>query len=497
MRRVPDFLSATVLDSGTSGTGSFGCRVRSSWLNQAAQAKRAHEARRCGASRRVRWSLVARRNHRRVARSQSQRARLEVSAELQRFQGAVQCIQLLQTLYFALYALALACSHFRLCRVSTRVSPSPASSPRRNPAAARAMLASLAARVLSPVKPAPADPDPAPAAAAADAQGDATPTRPSLVRAASEDSALSELPEGDLDAPPAAKKARVSPAPEQEQLPTPSPSRSTASSSAAATKQRFSAAAPAGRSRTTRAGIADDEVATVDENPALGRDGKAYLTSGVYWSAALPARTTRRDEGQGAAPSSWRAVEPSKETAFPPPAFYGETLLDEDGPVAERGFRLPFDILRDFWYTDEAAGRKGKGRAKGRVVDDAHLPVREGKGGDKTTEADIARREKSKKPDPYRYISKSAFSLLPFLRQPVPLTLLRRKQTSTSVVDRTSRSSPPSARAKSPQDRARWAADRTASIGASWSASLRATFSIRAGGGLVSSIAHRTHTLQT
>ncbi|GJN91404.1 hypothetical protein Rhopal_004425-T1 [Rhodotorula paludigena] len=271
------------------------------------------------------------------------------------------------------------------------------------------MLASLAARVLSPVKPAPADPAPAPAAAAADAQSDATPTRPSLVRAASEDSALSELPEGDLDAPPAAKKARVSPAPEQEQLPTPSPSRSTASSSAAATKQRFSAAAPAGRSRTTRAGIADDEVATVDENPALGRDGKAYLTSGVYWSAALPTRPARRDDGQGAAPSSWRAVEPSKETAFPPPAFYGETLLDEDGPVAERGFRLPFDILRDFWYTDEAASRKGKGRAKGRVVDDAHLPVREGKGGDKTTEEDIARREKSKKPDPYRYISKNVY----------------------------------------------------------------------------------------
>lgn len=95
---------------------------------------------------------------------------------------------------------------------------------------------------------------------------------------------------------------------------------------------------------------------------------------------------------------------------------HGETLVDD-----ERAFRLPFDILRDCYFAPEAASRagkgKGKGKGKGRVgggEDEAPSGVRrEGKGGDKTTAEDIAKREMSKKPPPYRYIGKSAFPSIP------------------------------------------------------------------------------------
>lgn len=175
-----------------------------------------------------------------------------------------------------------------------------------------------------------------------------------------------------------------------------------------------------------------------DPDPTRGRDGKEYLVAGIYWSATSsrprhqprpPASssttTTKRTSSSGSMIGGtddfgWRTVVPSKTTTFPPPVFYAETLLENED---ETPFRLPFDILRDHYYHQEAGSsssgdgrtRKGKGKAQAAVAPDdpTSTTAREGKGGNKTTEEDIRKREQSKKPDPYRYTSKSALPEIP------------------------------------------------------------------------------------
>ncbi|GAA5820671.1 hypothetical protein JCM3770_004960 [Rhodotorula araucariae] len=270
------------------------------------------------------------------------------------------------------------------------------------------MLASLAARafstVTSPFKPS------ARQARAVDPASPSPSTREPSVRATSVESALTDLstrtsPAHDTDKPPA-KKAR---------LDSPSPSRAPSAAARGAAAQveadddqeeEEEHTFAAKRTRTTRAGRAEGDAPAVDD-PAAGADGKPYLVAGLYWSAALPPREKRSSARTGPAPADWRKVTVSCATALPPPAHHGDTLVED-----ERAFRLPFDILRDFWYAPEAAARAGKGTRKGkaRAVDVAPRAARrEGKGGDKTTAEDIAKRENSKKPEPYRYISKNVY----------------------------------------------------------------------------------------
>lgn len=228
------------------------------------------------------------------------------------------------------------------------------------------------------------------------------------------------------------------------------------------------------RTRTTRAGRADADAPEKDD-PALGPDGKPYLVSGLYWSSALPPRT--RDKPSSSAPTDWRKVTPTRTTALPPPVYHGETLVDD-----ERAFRLPFDILRDCYFAPEAASRAGKGKGrkgkgKGRAGDEGDSATkREGKGGDKTTAADIAKRELSKKPEPYRHIGQSASSSSSSspCRGPSADLFWPASQTSTSTASRTRPSCPPSACASFPSARPTWAAARAASTGASASSSSRA-----------------------
>lgn len=291
------------------------------------------------------------------------------------------------------------------------------------------MLASLAAKavtaVTSPIKsafaysPAPPSPAPAPLLDAAETRLGKRSQREDSVESAltelSDDEGHVEGVAGTEEPADRAKKARLVVAEveserQQQQLPTPSPSRSSGSSEPAAFE-----AAPPKRARTTRAGRADGE--DEDDNPALGKDGKQYLVAGLYWSSDVPAQKrsspassedVEMRESSGA--RTWRSVVPSRSTTLPPPIHHAVTLLspsiDDDAPTA---FRLPFDILRDFWFVDEAKNRKGKGRVGESAA--AAKARREGKGGVKTTEEDIEKREKSKKPEPYRYIGKSALQV--------------------------------------------------------------------------------------
>lgn len=194
-----------------------------------------------------------------------------------------------------------------------------------------------------------------------------------------------------------------------------------------------------------------------DDDPTRGKDGKQCLVAGIYYSASTaayaaslqptpaPARgsTTKREKKAAVTGTNWRSIAPSKTTAFPPPIFYGETLLEppeddgdsddgEDDGIAARPFKLPFDILRDHWYaggcdsnSTSTSGRRrhrssksksqskpteeksGSGETQRKGSSSANPNPRPGKGGDKTTEEDILKREQSKKPPPYRYIGKS------------------------------------------------------------------------------------------
>lgn len=292
------------------------------------------------------------------------------------------------------------------------------------------MLASLAARaihtVTSPFKPS-ASPAPLAAAAANPASPPSPSTRSPPSRAPSVESALSDLSDALTDAP-AALAADAQPAADPARLESPTPASARAVDAVVEdpaddkpdddeevdAEDDEPASFAAKRTRTTRAGRAEADTPSQDD-PSLGPDGKSYLLSGLYWSSALPRRVCDKPR-TSTAPDDWREVEPTRGTALPPPVHHGETLVDD-----ERAFRLPFDILRDCYFAPEAASRagkgKGKGKGKGRAgggEDEAPSGVRrEGKGGDKTTAEDIAKREMSKKPPPYRYIGKSAFPSLP------------------------------------------------------------------------------------
>ncbi|BGP25552.1 hypothetical protein JCM10295v2_004480 [Rhodotorula toruloides] len=282
------------------------------------------------------------------------------------------------------------------------------------------MLAPLAAKgvtaVTSPIKSAFAYSPPPPSPAPRPAPFDAAETRlgKRSQREDSVESALTELSadEGHGAAVAAAERTDLAKKPRladeedvnegQQQLPTPSPSRSSGSSEPAAFE-----AAPLKRARTTRAGRADGE--DDEDDPALGKDGKHYLVAGLYWSSTMPmqkrslrAASDDAEMTESSTPN-WRSIIPSRSTALPPPIHHALTLLSpslDDDPIP---FRLPFDILRDFWFVEEAKNRKGKGRAGEAAA------RRDGKGGVKTTEEDIEKREKSKKPEPYRYIGKNVY----------------------------------------------------------------------------------------
>ncbi|BGP09090.1 Histone-lysine N-methyltransferase ASH1L [Rhodotorula toruloides] len=288
------------------------------------------------------------------------------------------------------------------------------------------MLASLAAKavtaVTSPIKSvfaySPAPPSPAPRPPLLDAAETRLGKRSQ--REESVESALTELSEdgghgADAVEPEerasSAKKPRLAVKEDvnegQQQLPTPSPSRSSGSSEPAAFE-----AAPPKRARTTRAGKADGE--DEEDDPSLGKDGKHYYVAGLYWSSDVPVQKRSSSaasedvEISESGARNWRSIVPSRSTALPPPIHHAITLLspsiDDDGPTP---FRLPFDILRDFWFVEEAKNRKGKGRVGESAA--AAKARREGKGGVKTTEEDIEKREKSKKPEPHRYIGKNVY----------------------------------------------------------------------------------------
>ena len=283
------------------------------------------------------------------------------------------------------------------------------------------MLASLAARafntVTSPFKPSPS-PAPPPTAPpphepVADDAGPASPSPSTRSPPSRTHSAQS------LDSPTADKPARDAPVPaakdDRPESPSPAATAPAAVASEAMDVDEVDAEPStfaATRTRTTRAGRADADAPETDD-PALGSDGKPYLVAGLYWSSALPPRTRDKPSSSSStsAPTDWRKVTPTRGTALPPPVYHGETLVDD-----ERPFRLPFDILRDCYFAPEAASRAGKGRrkGKGRASDEGAAASaqtkREGKGGDKTTAADIAKREMSKKPEPYRHIGQSASS---------------------------------------------------------------------------------------
>jgi hypothetical protein len=211
----------------------------------------------------------------------------------------------------------------------------------------------------------------------------------------------------------------------QDQLPTPSPSsHSTFSSVKPAAPQSSSSSSSLANTllkrSTSRASIRGKE-----EDETKGWDGKEYQLCGMYYSHGITpknpslSRTTHstpstpRARRSTATSYSWRTIEPSKETILPPPIHYGLMLLgeapetyrkledpdsedeDEDDDEEEEedsgpdcDFKLPFDILRDFYYAEDAA-----------VL---------GKGGhrDEPTE-DVEKRESSRKPAPYRHLQTS------------------------------------------------------------------------------------------
>ncbi|KWU44391.1 SET domain-containing protein [Rhodotorula sp. JG-1b] len=213
--------------------------------------------------------------------------------------------------------------------------------------------------------------------------------------------------------------------------------------------------------RTTAAAAPSEEEAQQPaqeepDDPTRGKDGKQYLVTGIYYSASTAAyaaslrptpsarSSTNRVKKKTETGTDWRSIAPSKSTAFPPPIFYGETLLeppekdddsddDDDDGIAARPFRLPFDILRDHWYAGsfdstststsrrrrssksksqsqtKPTGVRGGDEKQRKDSSSSSTNPRPGKGGDKTTEEDILKREQSKKPPTYRYIGKNVY----------------------------------------------------------------------------------------
>ncbi|GAA5937095.1 hypothetical protein JCM1841_001881 [Sporobolomyces salmonicolor] len=288
------------------------------------------------------------------------------------------------------------------------------------------MLSSLTSRALkafSSLTTHSATPSPAPASPAGEADEqvqDASASEGKQDRERSVASSLTELSERDMvessasddddNAAEAEEDAPASPTPPSanklsrlsrlSQLPTPSPS-STSFSSAKLPSDRVPSssvsAAQATKTRTTRAGRGRGGE---EDDESRGADGKEYLLQGLYYSpgitpspSALASSLASSSKRKSlSSPSAWRALTPSSSTAFPPPIHHGLTLIEDEHP-----FRLSFDILRDHY--DGGALRAGTGKGK----------EREGKGGDKTTLADIEKRERSRKPEPYRHISRNVY----------------------------------------------------------------------------------------
>lgn len=182
------------------------------------------------------------------------------------------------------------------------------------------------------------------------------------------------------------------------QLPTPSPSSASTS---------FSSAKPASLLRGTSLSGSDKGRKSVgtrrtrehlgadgEEDETKGFDGKEYLIQGLYYSPGItpPLSTLRKPTSRrrSLAPASlsWRTITPSASTAFPPPIHHGLTLIEDD----EEPFKLPFDILRDFYYAD-GAQINGKGGA-----------------GDRDALDEAEARKAGKKPTQYRNIQTSTFS---------------------------------------------------------------------------------------
>ncbi|GAA5872350.1 hypothetical protein JCM8547_000904 [Rhodosporidiobolus lusitaniae] len=183
------------------------------------------------------------------------------------------------------------------------------------------------------------------------------------------------------------------------------------------------------RTRATRAGPAPVEVSTSssvlspaeagdEESETRGADGKVYLLSGIYYSEGLPSTSLRRVPPSPSAPTNWRLVTPSSSTLLPPPVYHGATLLekeneDEDGEEEDgKAFELTYAIMRDFWFEEGGKRRDGDREEKkdGEGNKDAEgEEKREGKGGDKETEEDVAKREASRKPEPYVKIKMNQF----------------------------------------------------------------------------------------
>ncbi|GAA5977067.1 hypothetical protein JCM5350_007545 [Sporobolomyces pararoseus] len=215
---------------------------------------------------------------------------------------------------------------------------------------------------------------------------------------------------------------------QQDQLPTPSPSsHSTLSSAklvAPPSPSTSTISSQSKRKRTiSRVFNQTQPEEEEKEDETKGRDGKEYQLCGMYYSPgttpknpslsrsnAVSSTSSPRARRSTTVTYSWRTIKPSKETILPPPIHYGLMLLgeapevfrkvdepdseDEEGEdddsadeedEPECSFKLPFDILRDFYYAEDA--------------------VVSGKGGqrDETTE-DVEKRETSRKPAHYRHL---------------------------------------------------------------------------------------------
>ncbi|GAA5846804.1 hypothetical protein JCM5353_005909 [Sporobolomyces roseus] len=213
---------------------------------------------------------------------------------------------------------------------------------------------------------------------------------------------------------------------ENGQLPTPSPSSNSTLSSAKPASSASSVKRSLSQSQSSRGGGERKTTRGADlngEDESKGWDGKEYQLCGMYYSHGITPKnpsisavtastsTVRKPRKSTSTQNaySWRTIEPSTSTLLPPPIHYGLMLLgeepetyhkideesdeeesdsdeedgDEDGP--ECGFKLPYDILRDHYYAEDAVIR-GKGNENDEPDD-----VRE-------------KREKSRKPAHYRPI---------------------------------------------------------------------------------------------
>ncbi|GAA5936590.1 uncharacterized protein JCM15063_001931 [Sporobolomyces koalae] len=208
------------------------------------------------------------------------------------------------------------------------------------------------------------------------------------------------------------------------QLPTPSPSSNSTSTFSSSTKPASPAVPTHSKLKRSRSRISSRGQPQASEESDV--DGKRYLTCGMYFSPGITApnpsllrrknSTAARGPRKSSSSFSWRTITPSRETILPPPIHYGLMLLGEapetyhklDEDVQETddsgsetdddenddepgcGFNLPFDILRDFYYADDA--------------------IVTGKGGQcDEPAAEVEKREQSRKPQHYRNIQRNYY----------------------------------------------------------------------------------------